>query len=133
MPIQALGAVMIQQNGSLVAFSNTEVDGAGGTRRKGDRDDLAALASDRQGAVTAFHALVLDVSVEGFGEPQPVERQQVRQGVVAAAGAGRTLTGHPTCASSVSRLACLARRVVSVARGRCHDGSTKGIVVAMNG
>jgi hypothetical protein len=38
------------------ALSDGQVDRPGGTRRQRDRDDLAALAGDRQGPVPAFQA-----------------------------------------------------------------------------
>jgi len=58
---------------SFAAFADGQVDRAGGGR--GERDDgfLAALASDRQGAVASFGAEGFDVGAGGRGYAQPVE------------------------------------------------------------
>jgi hypothetical protein len=37
---------------------------------------LAALADNLQGAMSSIVIQVVDVDVEGFADPQPVERQQ---------------------------------------------------------
>lgn len=44
-----------------------------------DRDDLAALARDRQRPVTTLEPKRLDVGTERFGHPQPVDGQQRHQ------------------------------------------------------
>jgi hypothetical protein len=45
-------------------------------RRERDGDDLAALAGNRERPVAAFQIEVLDVGAGGFGDPQPVRREQ---------------------------------------------------------
>jgi len=60
----------------------TTPDGTGlpdGARSERDGDDLAALTGDRQGPVPALQAQVLDVGAGGFGDPQPVHREQGEQ------------------------------------------------------
>jgi hypothetical protein len=44
---------------------------------------LAALAHDRQCAMPAFGRQIIDVSVQGFGDPQPVQREQRHQRTLA--------------------------------------------------
>jgi hypothetical protein len=63
-------------------FSDTEVDGPSGPWCEGDGGDLAALASDRQRSMTAFHPEMLNVGVQRLGDPQPVQRQQTGQGMI---------------------------------------------------
>jgi hypothetical protein len=57
------GAVPVQpppvrraENRSLASLADGQVDRPRGARRQRDGDDLAALAGDDQGAVTAFQA-----------------------------------------------------------------------------
>src|SRR5947209_1022116 len=83
-------AVVADKDGSVVAFPDGEIDGPGGAGCKGDGDDLAALAPDRERAVAAFEAEGFDVGAGRLGDPQPVEREQADEGVVAGvAEAGR--------------------------------------------
>ena len=69
-------AVVAEEDRSLAAFADREVDGAGGSGCERDGDDLAALAQDREGAVPAFEAERFDVRADRFGDAQPVEREQ---------------------------------------------------------
>ena len=80
-PVQPL-PVGGQEDRPVAAFADGQVDRPGGARRERDGDDLAALAGDHQGAVAAFEAEGLDVGADGFGDPQPVERQQRDQRVL---------------------------------------------------
>ncbi len=68
--------VRSQEEGSVAALADGQVDRPGGARGERDGDDLAALASDHQGAVPALDAQGLDAGAGGFGDTQPVERQQ---------------------------------------------------------
>ena len=79
------GAVAAEEDRSLAAFADGEVDRPGGAGRQRDGDDLAALADDRQGAMTAFEPESFDVGPDRFGDPQPVQREQADEGVVAGA------------------------------------------------
>ena len=88
-PIQPT-AIGGQEDRSLAALADRQVDRPGGPRRERDGDDLAALAGDHQGAVPALDAQRLDAGAGGFGDAQPVERQQgdqrVLRGVAKAGG-----------------------------------------------
>ncbi len=42
---------MVEEDRTLFTLADAQVDGASGARRQRDGDDLATLASDRQGAV----------------------------------------------------------------------------------
>jgi hypothetical protein len=66
----------------LGALADRQLNRPGGTRGKGDGDDLAALAGDDQGPMAAFQAQVLDVRADGLRYAQPVEREQGDQGVL---------------------------------------------------
>jgi hypothetical protein len=68
--------VRSQEEGSVPALADGQVDRPGGARCEWDGDDLAALAGDDQGAVPALDAQGLDAGAGGFGDAQPVERQQ---------------------------------------------------------
>ena len=72
--------------GPFAAFTDGEVDGAGGAGRERDDHDLAAFAQDRQRAVAAFEAEGFDVGTGRFGDPETVERQKTDERVVAGAG-----------------------------------------------
>src|SRR5213079_700922 len=83
------GAVAIQplpvaatEDWPLTALTDGQVDRPGGARRQRDGDDLAALAGDRQGPVTALQAQVLDVGAGGLRYPQPVQGEQRDQRVL---------------------------------------------------
>ena len=67
----------------LGALADGQVDRPGGTRGERDGDDLAALAGDDQSPVAAFQAEVLDVRAGGLRYPQPVEREEGDQCVLA--------------------------------------------------
>jgi hypothetical protein len=58
------------------ALADGQVDCPGGAWRERDGDDLAALAGDGQRPVPALQSQVLDVGAGGFGDPQPVQREQ---------------------------------------------------------
>ena len=75
-------AVGTEEDRALAAFTDREVDGSGGSGREWDDYGLAALAQDRERAVTAFEAERLDVRPGGFGDSQPVECEQADQRVV---------------------------------------------------
>jgi hypothetical protein len=60
-------------DGAGAALADSEVDCRRGPGGGGHGHDLAALADDGEGAVAAFESQVLDVSADGFGDPQPVE------------------------------------------------------------
>src|SRR4051794_35381638 len=74
--------VRAEEDWAVEPFSDRQVDGPGGAWCEWDDDDLAALAQHGQGAVTAFEAELVDVGAECFGDAQPVDRQQVEQGVL---------------------------------------------------
>jgi hypothetical protein len=67
---------MSEEDGAVAAFAGSQVDRSGGAGRERYGDDLAALAGDRQGPVSALQAQVLDVGAGGFRDPQPVQREQ---------------------------------------------------------
>jgi hypothetical protein len=69
----------------VAAFTNHQIDGPGRPGRQGDGDDLAAFAQDGERAMAPLEAKVLDVSAEGLGHPQPVQRQQADQRVIPGA------------------------------------------------
>jgi hypothetical protein len=60
------------KNRAARAFADRQVNGAGGARCERDSHDLAALARDHQGPVTALEAEVLDVRAGRLRYPQPV-------------------------------------------------------------
>src|SRR5215204_1143480 len=78
-------AVGSNEDRSLAAFPDHQIDGAGRAGRHRYGHDLATLAQDRERAVPALQAEVLDVDADGFGHPQAVERQQADQGVIPGA------------------------------------------------
>ena len=65
-----------QEDRSLAALADGQVDRPRGARRKRDGDHLAALAGDHQGAVPTLDAQGLDVGACGFRHAQPVQSQQ---------------------------------------------------------
>jgi hypothetical protein len=69
-------AVRSQEHWPAGAFADGEVDRPRGPRRQRDGHHLAALTGNRKRPVPAFQAQVLDVSTAGFGDPQPVQREQ---------------------------------------------------------
>ena len=64
-PVQPL-AVRAQEDRSLASLDDGQVDRPYGAWRQRDGDDLAALARDDQGPVTAFQAQGLDVGAGGL-------------------------------------------------------------------
>ena len=72
MPIQAAGPVPVEEDGSLFAFTNTEVDGAGGAGSEGDGDDLATLTPDGEGPMPPLRSEMFDVRAERFGVRRPL-------------------------------------------------------------
>jgi hypothetical protein len=83
------GAVPVQpppvpgdEQRSLRALADSQVDRAGGARGERDGDDPAALAGDHQGPVAALEPQVLDVRAGRLRHPQPVEREQGDQRVL---------------------------------------------------
>ena len=82
MTIETL-AIAGQQDRSLGAFADDEIDRSRGARSERNGDGLAALAQHDQGAVSAFQAESFDVGADRFGDPQPVKCQQRDQGVFA--------------------------------------------------
>jgi hypothetical protein len=71
--IEAL-AIGADEDRSLTAFPNREVDGTRGAQRERDDDNLATLAHDGQRAVAALETERFNVGAAGFGGPQPDER-----------------------------------------------------------
>ena len=66
----------VYEDRALDSLTDREVEYPGDPRRQRHRNDLAALAVHCQGPVTAFQAQRVDVGAEGFGDSQPVQRQQ---------------------------------------------------------
>lgn len=81
MPVQAV-SIGSQEDRSFAAFTGREVNGPSGTRGERDGTYLAALACDDERPVAAFDAHGLDIGAGGFGNPQPVQRQQGDQRVL---------------------------------------------------
>jgi hypothetical protein len=81
---------------SLAAFTDREINGPRRAGRQRDGHDLATLAQDRERAVAALQAEVLDIGADGFGDPQPVEREQADQGVIPGAGQAAATSMAPT-------------------------------------
>ena len=72
-----------------MAFPDGEVDSAGRARRERDGHDLAALAGDHERAVPTFKAELFDIRAERLRHPQPIQRQQRDQRVLAGAAQPR--------------------------------------------
>jgi hypothetical protein len=64
------------------SLADVQVEHPSGSRGERDRDVLAARAHDPKGEMTALDVHVVDVRIQGFGDPQPVQRQQADQGVI---------------------------------------------------
>jgi hypothetical protein len=73
-----VGAVAVggQEDRAFAAFADGQVDRPGRPRGQRDRHDFAALAGDDQCPVPALDAHRFDAGAGGFGDPQPVQRQQ---------------------------------------------------------
>jgi hypothetical protein len=80
-------AVLADQNRTLPALADGQIDGAGGARHQGDERRFGALADDTQHSMSPLHAHVLDVGVARLGDPQPVQAQQDGQAGVAVVAA----------------------------------------------
>jgi hypothetical protein len=80
-PVQP-AAIGGQEDWSLAAFADGQVERPGGPWCERDGGHLAALAGDDQGAVPAFDAQRLDVGAGDLGDPQPVEGKQGDQCVL---------------------------------------------------
>jgi hypothetical protein len=72
-----------QEDRAVEAFADGKVDRPCGPGCERDGDDLSSLAQHSQGAVTAFDTEGVDVSTEGLGDPQAVDREQRDQCVLA--------------------------------------------------
>ena len=66
-------ALGTDEDRTVGALANGEIDGPGGPRCERDDDRLAALAQDGEGAVSALEAESLDVCADRLGDSQPVE------------------------------------------------------------
>jgi hypothetical protein len=64
-------------------FADGQVDSAGGARSERDGDGLATFAHDGEGPMSSLDAEGVDVDPDRFGDPQPVERQQGDQRMLA--------------------------------------------------
>ena len=84
--VEAL-TVRAGQDRAVVAFTDGEVDGAGGARHERNGRWFVAVADDPQGAVTALKSEVFDIGLTRFADPQPVEAEQCRQGGVGSVDA----------------------------------------------
>jgi hypothetical protein len=81
-PVQP-SSVRGQEHWPFCALADGQVDCPGGARRQRDGDHLAALTGDRHRPVPAFQAQLLDVRAGGLGDPQPVQREQRDQRMLA--------------------------------------------------
>ena len=109
------------QDRPLAAFTDGEVDGAGGAWHERDDRGLVAFADDAQGAVSAFEAEVLDVRRAGFADPQAVQPQQHRQRGVVWSKRSAVNRNVPSSVRSSPR----ARSGGPGAGGRTGRGSTR--------
>jgi hypothetical protein len=90
------GPVRAEEDRPVEPFPDRQVDRPRGPRGERDGDDLAALPQDRQGPVAAFETERVDISTQGFADPQPVDRQQRDQGVPAAGPRPAATSSAPT-------------------------------------
>ena len=111
MPIQPL-SIRGEEDRPFARLADHQVHRAGGPRREGNGDDLAALACDGDGPVPAFQAQRLDVRAGGLRHPQPVQGEERDQGMP---GGGAEPGGDQQCAYFV---AVKAGRVRLIAAGR---------------
>jgi hypothetical protein len=81
---------------SLAALTDHEIDSPGRPGRQGDGHNLAPLAQNREGAVPALQPEVLDNRADRFRYPQPVEGQQADQRVIPRARQSRRTSRAPT-------------------------------------
>ena len=75
----ALGA---EEDRARRSLADVEINCPGGAGSQGDGHVLAALSHDLERPVSPLEVEVVDVGAQGLGDPQPVEGQQRRQGVV---------------------------------------------------
>ena len=61
------------EDGSFGSFADGEIDGAGGTRRHGDDDGLAAFATDPQRVMPSLEADITDIGAQGFRDAESVQ------------------------------------------------------------
>jgi hypothetical protein len=66
-PCRSSRRVPGEEQRSFGALADSQVDRPGGARGERDGDDLAALAGDDEGPVTALQAQVLDVCAGSLG------------------------------------------------------------------
>jgi hypothetical protein len=69
-------AVMAPKDWPVVAFTDGQVDRAGGPGHERHGGGLVALAHDPERAVAALDGEVLDVGGTGLADPQPVQPEQ---------------------------------------------------------
>ena len=79
-------AVVAVQDRAFEPFADDEVDRPSGPRGERHHDGLAAFAQHGQCPVAAFEGEIFDAGTDRFGHPQPVEREQRDQRVIAGAG-----------------------------------------------
>jgi hypothetical protein len=91
-PVQA-ATVSAHEHRTAGSFADGQIDCPGGARRQRDGHNLAALVRYGQGPVPALQAQVLNIGTGGFGDPQPVQREQRDQ---------RMLTRRPSPAATSS-------------------------------
>jgi hypothetical protein len=72
-----------QEDESFGTLADGRVDSPGSARRERDRDHLATLAGDHQGPAPPLDAQRFDVGAGSLGDPQPIERQQRDQPMLA--------------------------------------------------
>jgi hypothetical protein len=63
-------------------LTDVQIQRPTGARCDGDSDVLAALAHDRQRTMPALCRQIVDVGIQRFGDPQPIQRQQRHQRTV---------------------------------------------------
>jgi hypothetical protein len=80
-PVQ-LPSIGCEEDRPIQPLTDGQVDRSSRPGRDWDGDDLAALAGDHKRPVPPLYAEGFDVGASGFGDPQPVERQQRDQRVL---------------------------------------------------
>ena len=68
--------VRVDEDRSLAAFTNREIDRSGDSRCQRQRDRLAALAYDGEGAMAPLEAERFDLGADRLGHPQSVQRHE---------------------------------------------------------
>ena len=69
-------AITGQEDGPFAALTDGQVDCSRCARRERDGDHLAALAGNNKRPMPALDAEGFDAGAGGFGDPQPVQREQ---------------------------------------------------------